>query len=238
MKAGQPCCARHNEPRRQNGQSRAFSRRVSAANCPEGKRGPSGALGAAQSDPQGGWEASRATGRELCDTGHPVLEDSPQGYRRPKPATRSGAGRKSCRAAGFLLHTFLSPSKEKCERPIGLQALLLRRSRRVNPHPGQGVCACGRTKGLSARPLETFGHRSWRENPRTASPTTHAVVGASIPIRSKRHAPAGAPKGFPLALWKPSGTKAGEKTLAPHSTRQSPWQRSFTAKLTYADACG
>ena len=56
----------------------AFFRRVSAArNCPEGKRGPSGALGAAQSDPQGGWEASRATGRELCDTGHPVLEDSP-----------------------------------------------------------------------------------------------------------------------------------------------------------------
>ena len=55
----------------------AFFRRVSAANCPEGKRGPSGALGAAQSDPQGGWEASRATGRELCDTGHPVFEDSP-----------------------------------------------------------------------------------------------------------------------------------------------------------------
>ena len=63
--------------RRQNGQSTPFSRRVSAANCPEGKRGPSGALGAAQSDPQGGWETSRATGRELCDTGHPVLEDSP-----------------------------------------------------------------------------------------------------------------------------------------------------------------
>ena len=52
---------------------------MSAANCPEGKRGPSGALGAAQSDPQGGGEASRATGRELCDTGHPVLEDSPEG---------------------------------------------------------------------------------------------------------------------------------------------------------------
>ena len=58
-------CERHCEPRRQNGQSKPFSRRVSAANCPEGKRGPSGALGAAQSDPQGGWEASRATGREL-----------------------------------------------------------------------------------------------------------------------------------------------------------------------------
>ena len=70
-------CARRCEPHRQNGQWKPFSRRVSAANCPEGKRGPSGALGAAQSDPQGGWEASRATGRELCDTGHPVLEDSP-----------------------------------------------------------------------------------------------------------------------------------------------------------------
>ena len=64
-------------PSFKNGQYRAFSRRVREANCPEGKRGPSGALGAAQSDPQGGWEASRATGRELCDTGHPVLEDSP-----------------------------------------------------------------------------------------------------------------------------------------------------------------
>ena len=59
------------------GNQSLFPGRVIAANCPEGKRGPSGALGAAQSDPQGGWEASRATGRELCDTGHPVLEDSP-----------------------------------------------------------------------------------------------------------------------------------------------------------------
>ena len=66
---------------------------MSAANCPEGKRGPSGALGAAQSDPQGGWEASRATGRELCDTGHPVLEDSPEGAtagRSPPPREAEG----------------------------------------------------------------------------------------------------------------------------------------------------
>ena len=43
-----------------------------------------------------------------------------RGYRRTKPATRSGAGRLwSRRAAGFLLHTFLSPPKEKCERPMG-----------------------------------------------------------------------------------------------------------------------
>ena len=72
---------------------KAFFRRVSAANCPEGKRGPSGALGAAQSDPQGGWEASRATGRELCDTGHPVLEDSPEGAtagRSPRPREAEG----------------------------------------------------------------------------------------------------------------------------------------------------
>ena len=45
-----------------------------------------------------------------------------RGYRRTKPATRSGAGRLwSRRAAGFLLHTFLSPPKEKCERPMGRQ---------------------------------------------------------------------------------------------------------------------
>ena len=43
-----------------------------------------------------------------------------RGYRRTKPATRSGAGRLwSRRTAGFLLHTFLSPPKEKCERPLG-----------------------------------------------------------------------------------------------------------------------
>ena len=47
-----------------------------------------------------------------------------------------------CRAAGFLLHTFLSPSKEKCESPMGRQVPLPRRSRRVNP---------GRKKGLRLR---------------------------------------------------------------------------------------
>ena len=64
---------------------------MSAANCPEGKRGPSGAWGAAQSDPQGGWEASRETGRELCDTGHPVLEDSPEGATADRSLGREGA---------------------------------------------------------------------------------------------------------------------------------------------------
>ena len=55
---------------------------------------------------------------------------------------RSGAGRLwSRRAAGFLLHTFLSPPKEKCERPIGLQALSPRRSRRVRPRQGEFLAA-------------------------------------------------------------------------------------------------
>ena len=78
----------------------AFFRRVSAANCPEGKRGPSGALGAAQNDPQGGLEASRATGRELCDTGHPVLEDSPEG---------ATAGRSPRRAATWAVFVVAVP---------------------------------------------------------------------------------------------------------------------------------
>ena len=29
-----------------------------------------------------------------------------------------------------------------------------------SPHRERGGCVCGRSKGLSARPLETFGHRS------------------------------------------------------------------------------
>ena len=48
---------------------------------------------------------------------------------------------------------------------------------------------------------------------RGGSPTARAVVGASIPTRGKEYAPAGAPKGFPLALWKPSGTEAGGKPM-------------------------
>ena len=66
----------------------------------------------------------------------------------------NAASRRAFRSPPCTL--FGSPPKA-IERPIGLQALLPRRSRRANPHPGQGVCACGRTKGLSARPLETFG---------------------------------------------------------------------------------
>ena len=69
----------------------------------------------------------------------------------------------------WLSHTFLSPTKKKCERPIGLQALLPRRSRRVSPPAGKKSCACGRTKGLPARPLETFGHQSWQETEGTVT---------------------------------------------------------------------
>ena len=65
-----------------------------------------------------------------------------RGYRRPKPTAHSDVGRfRSRRAAGFLLHTFLSPPKEKCERPIGLQALPSRRSRRVRPRQGEFLAA-------------------------------------------------------------------------------------------------
>ena len=70
-----------------------------------------------------------------------------RGYRRPKPATHSGAGRKSCRAACFLWY-FLSLRK-KVLPPSGRQPHRPRRSRRVSP-PRQEICACGRTKGLSS----------------------------------------------------------------------------------------
>ena len=44
---------------------------------------------------------------------------------------------------------------------------------------------------------------------RGGSPITRAIVGASDPT-GRRPAPAGAPKGFPLALWKPSGPECGQ----------------------------
>ena len=57
-----------------------------------------------------------------------------RGYRRPKPATHSGAGRKSCRAACFLWY-FLSLRK-KVLPSSGRKSLRPRRSRRVNPRKG------------------------------------------------------------------------------------------------------
>ena len=59
-----------------------------------------------------------------------------RGYRRPKPATHSGAGRKSCRAAGFLWY-FLSLRK-KVLPPAGRQPHRPRRSRRVIPSLEKG----------------------------------------------------------------------------------------------------
>ena len=60
-----------------------------------------------------------------------------------------------------VLSLVLSFASKESTAPSGRQPHRPRRSRRVNPHPGQG------------------------------------------------YAPAGAPKGFPLALWKPSGTEGG-----------------------------
>ena len=157
-------CARRCEPRRQNGQSKPFSWRVSAANCPEGKRGPSGALGAAQSDPQGGWEASRATGRELCDTGHPVLEDSPEGAtagRSPPPREAEG------RLAPEMAEGHEARSQAQAQRRAWPQ------------------CAATWAVFVVAVPLAFFGtfFRFERKYcpPRGSSPTFRAVVGASCP---------------------------------------------------------
>ena len=73
---------------------------------------------------------------------------------------------------------FGSPPKA-IERPIGLQALFPRRSRRVRPH------------------------------------------------RDKEYAPAGAPKGFPLALWNPSGTAHRMTSPNPRRSRRGPHCRAL-----------
>ena len=72
-----------------------------------------------------------------------------RGYRRPKPTAHSDVGRlRSRRAACFLW--YLLSLRKKVLPPSGRQPHHPRRSRRVNPHPGQGDCAHGRTKGLSS----------------------------------------------------------------------------------------
>ena len=59
----------------------------------------------------------------------------------------------------------------------------------------------------------------------------------------KGFAPAGAPKFFPLALWKPSSTESRRethKTASPNSRRSrraKPQTDFFTAKLAYTAAC-
>ena len=67
------------------------------------------------------------------------------------------------------LSLVLSFASKASTAPSGRQPDHPRRSRRVMLQPRQGVCAYRRTKGLSVRPLETFGHRSWRETHRTVS---------------------------------------------------------------------
>ena len=72
---------------------------------------------------------------------------------------------------------------------------------------GAGVCACGHTKGLSARPLETFGHRSWRETHRTASPNPHCSRRIMPPVGNFLRQSCCSPTqagGFPLAPCTPS----------------------------------
>jgi len=54
---------------------------------------------------------------------------------------------------------------------------------------GLGGCACRRTKGLSVRPLDTFG-----------APVGRFLSFFALIARGWGDAPAGAPKGFPLAL--------------------------------------
>ena len=56
----------------------------------------------------------------------------------------------------FFCTLFFRHRKKSVSAPWDGQSQSAPESARHSP-PGQGVCACGRTKGLSARPLETFG---------------------------------------------------------------------------------
>ena len=124
-----------------------------------------------------------------------------------------------CRAAGFLLHTFLSPSKEKCERPIGLQAPspAPQSARQAPPGAGQGYAPAGALGAFRSPPVP-FGspleaierpiglqallpRRSRRVNPRPRG----IAYGKVVVYRCKQG-------GFPLAPLHPLRAALGEKT--------------------------
>ena len=80
-----------------------------------------------------------------------------------------------------VLSLVLSFASKESTAPIGAAAPpSAPESARQAPNRKMG-CACGRTKGLSARPLETFGYRSWREIPRTVSPNSRRSRRVDLP---------------------------------------------------------
>ena len=111
-----------------------------------------------------------------------------QSQSAPESARQAPTGESLCGASRGLsarpLHPFGSPP-EAIGRPIGLQALSPRRSRRVRPHRGRGLRLRAHW-GLSARPQSPSG-RSWRKTPR----------GINIPAEKQG--------GFSLAPLLPSG---------------------------------
>ena len=108
---------------------------------------------------------------------------------RSRTARRAPADRSPRRAAGRaasvvpcrVLSLVLSFASKESTAPIGAAAPpSAPESARQAPNRKMG-CACGRTKGLSARPLETFGYRSWREIPRTVSPDSRRSRRVDLP---------------------------------------------------------
>ena len=169
-----------------------ISRRVSAANCPEGKRGPSGALGAAQSDPQGAMRhrTPRARGqplRAVCSRNvirlfrpfRPELDDpkflrvvQPFGSRRPKLGPRGSA----CPVGTTAVGSSATGRPEQIQEP-------------GTAVPGTPIFANNAKRG--GPPLESpcrwlsFAHFSFRHRKKSVSAPwngkfhSRAVVGAS-----------------------------------------------------------
>jgi len=136
-------------PSFKNGQYRAFSRRVREANRGRGQ-------------PEGLPQAEAWAERERVPSGHncrrQLATGRPEQIQEPGTAVpgtpifannaqRSGPPSElPCR----WLSLVLSFASKESTTPSGRQPHHPRRSRRVKLHPGQGVCACGRTKGLSS----------------------------------------------------------------------------------------
>ena len=151
-----------------------------------------------------------------------------RGYRRPKPATHSGAGRKSCRAAGFLWY-FLSLRK-KVLPSSGRQPHRPRRSRCVSPR-GRRYAPCGRTKGLSSG--QTIGAV------RTAVRSACCLPELRVANRLRRLYPLDTRfPSFPFGNLRPRRLAKFSHGAASPATRvavgaSSPRRELFTAKLAF-----
>ena len=131
----------------------------------------------------------------------------------------------------FFMHTFLSPPKEKCERPLGRPVPIRAGVGASNPHRQKRACTCGRTKGLSSG--QTIGAV------RTAVRSACCLPERRVANRLRRLYPLDTRfPSFPYGNLRPRRLAKFSHGAASPATRaavsaSSPRRELFTAKLAF-----